>query len=40
MCAGPTVELATKLTAGYTAGAIGVADHAKVLWAIYIVLIV
>ena len=40
MCAGPTVGLAAKLTAGYTAGAVGVIDCAKVLRAVYVVFIV
>jgi len=44
VCAGPAVGLATrlaaKLTAGYTAGAIGVIDRARVLRAVYKVLIV
>jgi len=40
VCAGPVVGLAAELTAGYMAGAIGVADCARVLWAVYIVLIV
>ena len=44
VCAGPVVGLAvwlaTKLTAGYIAGAIGVADYAGVLWAVYKVFIV
>jgi len=38
VCAGPAVGLAAKLTAGYTASAIGVADRARVLRAVYIVL--
>ena len=44
VCAGPAVGLAAwlaaKLTAGYTAGAVEVADCARVLWAVYKVLIV
>ena len=44
MCARPVVglaaQLAAKLTAGYTASAVGVADRAGVLRAVYIVLIV
>ena len=40
MCARPTVGLAAELMAGYTASAIGVVDRARVLRAIYIVLIV
>jgi len=44
VCAGPVaglaVWLAAKLTAGCTAGAVGVADCARVLWAVYKVLAV
>ena len=44
MYAGPVVGLAiwlaAKLTAGCMAGAVGVIDRARVLWAIYKVLIV
>ena len=44
MCARPAVglavQLAAKLTAGCTAGAIGVADRARVLRAVYVVLVV
>jgi len=44
MCARPAVglaaQLAAKLTAGCAAGAVGVADCARVLWAVYIVLAV
>jgi len=44
VCARPTVglaaRLAAKLTVGYTAGAVGVADRARVLRAVCIVLIV
>jgi len=42
--AGPIVglaaRLAAKLTVGYTAGAIGVVDRARVLWAVCKVLVV
>ena len=42
--AGPTaglaVRLAAKLMAGYMASAIGVTDHARVLRAIFVVLVV
>ena len=44
MCTGPVVglaaRLAAKLTAGCMAGAVGVIDCARVLWAVYKVLIV
>ena len=44
MCTRPTAglaaQLATKLTAGCTAGAVGVVDRARVLQAVFIVLIV
>ena len=40
MYAGPAAGLAAELMAGCTAGAIGVADCARVLQAVYIVLAV
>ena len=44
MCAGPiaglAIQLAAKLTAGYIAGAVGVIDCARVLQAVYKVLVV
>jgi len=40
VCAGPAAGLAAELTAGCTAGAVGVADRARVLRAVCIVLAV
>jgi len=37
---GLAAQLATKLTVGYTAGAVGVTDRAGVLRAVYVVLTV